>query len=225
MDYFDPKACFSSIDRQGRYAWPNQPGIMHWNLAVLAQCLLPLINDDAETAEQIAQDTVDRYPKRFHAHHQRWLAAKLGLDNIAESDAALVQSFHDIMAAETLDFTLAFRWLTEIANHSLEHTPLPELFRAPPALVNWVDDWQARRKSNKGDTSAIAAAMYSVNPTIIPRNHLVQKAIDLSERGNLSWVKAMATRSQYPFEWQTEDVEWAKPPEPEERITRTFCGT
>ena len=225
MDYFDPKACFSSIDRQGRYAWPNQPGIMHWNLAVLAQCLLPLIDDDAETAGQLAQDIVDRYPNRFHAHHQRWLAAKLGLDNITESDAGLVQSFHDIMAAETLDFTLAFRWLTEIANHSLEHTPLPELFTAPPTLVSWVDDWRARRKSNKGDTSAITAAMYSVNPTIIPRNHLVQKAIDLSERGNLGWVKAMATRGQHPFEWQTEDIEWAKPPEPEERITRTFCGT
>jgi len=225
MDHFDPKACFSSIDRQGRYAWPNQPGIMHWNLAVLAECLLPLINEDAEAAQQVAQDIVDRYPTRFHAHHQRWLAAKLGLDTIAEADTELVQSFHDIMATEALDFTLAFRWLTEIANDSLEHTPLPELFTAPPALVTWVENWQSRREANKGDTAAITAAMCSVNPTIIPRNHLVQKAIDLSESGELDWVKAMAARGQLPFEWQAGDVEWARSPEPEERITRTFCGT
>ena len=66
MDHFDPQACFSSIDRQGRYAWPNQPGIMHWNLAVLAECLLTLIDDDKETAQQLAQAIVDRYPQRFH---------------------------------------------------------------------------------------------------------------------------------------------------------------
>ena len=225
MDHFDPKACFSSIDRQGRYAWPNQPGIMHWNLAVLAECLLPLINEDAEAAQQVAQDIVDRYPARFHAHHQRWLAAKLGLDTITEADTELVQSFHDIMATEALDLTLAFRWLAELANDSLDHTPLPELFTAPPALLSWADDWQARRKANKGDTAAITAALCSVNPTIIPRNHLVQKAIDLSESGELDWVKAMAARGQRPFDWQDGDVEWVRSPEPEERVTRTFCGT
>ena len=157
----------------------------------------------------MAQDIVDRYAARFHAHHQRRLAAKLGLDTITEADTELVQSFHDIMATEALDFTLAFRWLTEIANDSLEHTPLPELFTAPPALVTWVENWQSRREANKGDTAAITTTMCSVNPTIIPRNHLVHKAIDLSETGELDWVKVMATRGQHPFEWQSEDIEWA----------------
>ena len=121
--------------------------------------------------------------------------------------------------------TLAFRWLAELANDSLEHTPLPELFSAPPALLSWADDWRTRRKANKGDTSAITAAMCSVNPTILPRNHLVQKAIDLTEAGELAWVKALVDRGLRPFEWRDEDVEWARSPEPEERVTRTFCGT
>ena len=112
-----------------------------------------------------------------------------------------------------------------MANDSLDHTPLPELFTAPPALLNWVEDWQNRRKANKGDPSTITAAMHSVNPTIIPRNHLVQKAIDLTESGELAWVRSLVDRSQRPFEWQPGDVEWARSPEPEERVTRTFCGT
>jgi uncharacterized protein YdiU (UPF0061 family) len=225
MDHFDPKACFSSIDRQGRYAWPNQPGIMHWNLAVLAECLLPHINEDPEAAQQVAQETVDRYPARFHSHHQRWLAAKLGLDAVTEADGALIQTFHELLATEGLDLTLAFRWLTELANDSLDHTPLSDLFTAPPALLSWADGWQTRRKSNNGDPAAITAAMYSVNPTIIPRNHLVQKAIDLAESDELTWVKSLVNRGQRPFEWQAGDVEWARSPEPEERVTRTFCGT
>jgi uncharacterized protein YdiU (UPF0061 family) len=225
MDHFDPQACFSSIDRQGRYAWPNQPGIMHWNLAVLAECLLTLIDDDKETAQQLAQAIVDRYPQRFHEHHQRQLAAKLGLDNVREADSTLIQAFHELMASENLDFTLAFRWLTEVANQTLEHSPLPDIFAAPPALTAWAETWQARRKANTGNTQAITSAMCTANPTVIPRNHLVQRAIDLAETGDMAWVQAMVKRSQSPFGWQADDLEWAKPPEPEERVTRTFCGT
>ena len=92
-------------------------------------------------------------------------------------------------------------------------------------MLGWADDWQTRRKANKGDASAITTALYAVNPTIIPRNHLVQKAIDLTESGELTWVKALVDRGQRPFKWQDGDVEWARSPEPEERVTRTFCGT
>ena len=121
---------------------------MHWNLAVLAECLLPLINEDADAARQGAKEIVDRYPSRFHAYHQRWLAAKLGLGAVTEADGPLIQSFHDLLANESLDVTLAFRWLAELANDSLDHAPLPDLFTAPPALLSWADDWQARRKAN-----------------------------------------------------------------------------
>lgn len=225
MDHFDPQACFSSIDRQGRYAWPNQPGIMHWNLAVLAECLLPLIDQDERIAQETAQEVIDQFPDRFHAHHQRWLATKLGLDRITEGDGALVQRFHDIMAADQLDMTLTFRWLTESAHGSVDHSPLPELFSAPQSLIDWSTEWQARRETNRGDTNAIDQTMRAVNPTVIPRNHLVQQAIDQAERNEFNWVKALVGRGQYPFEWRSGDEEWARPPREEERVTRTFCGT
>ncbi len=225
MDHFDPQACFSSIDRQGRYAWPNQPGIMHWNLAVLAECLLPLIDDDEQRAQQTAQELIDQFPSRFRAHHQKWLAAKLGLDRVTEVDGTLMQRFHDIMAAERLDMTLAFRWLTEIAGDNLEHSPLPELFSAPPSLIEWSGEWQDRRAINRGDVDAITQTMRATNPTVIPRNHLVQRAIDLAENSELDWVEALVARGQSPFEWRSGDEEWARPPLEEERVTQTFCGT
>jgi len=225
MDHFDPQASFSSIDRQGRYAWHNQPGIMHWNLAVLAECLLPLIDDSADTAREIAQTVVDRYPEVFHAQHQYWLAAKLGMDAIGEADAALVQGFHNALATEKLDFTLAFRWLTERANGNLEHSPLPELFTAPPSLHDWAALWDERRKLNSGDQQLITSNMYRVNPAIIPRNHLVQRAIDAVESGNLQWAQKLVDRVDSPFEWQSGDDEWARAPSERERVTQTFCGT
>ena len=225
MDHFDPQATFSSIDRQGRYAWHNQPGIMHWNLAVLAECLLPLIHESAETAQQIAQTIVDRFPSLFHSYHQNWLAAKLGLDAIQESDTTLVQTFHDTLIREELDFTLAFRWLTEQANGNLAHSPLPELFTAPASLQAWVAQWSDRRKHNTGDQELVTANMYRVNPAIIPRNHLVQRAIDSVESGNLEWGQAWVDRLASPYEWRDGDEDWARSPHEDERVTQTFCGT
>jgi uncharacterized protein YdiU (UPF0061 family) len=198
---------------------------MHWNLAVLAECLLPLIDDSEESARQIAQTVVDQYPAIFHAHHQSRLAAKLGLDGIQATDAALVQAFHAALAEEKIDFTLAFRWLTEYANESLEHSPLPELFTAPKSLQDWAEEWTERRKHNTGDQHLITANMYHVNPAIIPRNHLVQRAIDAVESGSIEWAQALVDRVSSPYEWQTGDEEWARAPSEAERVTRTFCGT
>jgi uncharacterized protein YdiU (UPF0061 family) len=129
------------------------------------------------------------------------------------------------MAAEQLDFTLAFRWLTEVANDTLAHSPLPELFSVSDALTDWAHTWHARRQANQGDTATITAKMNQVNPVIIPRNHLVQRAIDYAEAGEMDWVEALVRRGQSPFQWESGDLQWARAPEPEERVTRTFCGT
>ena len=142
-----------------------------------------------------------------------------------ETDGPLLQAFQDILAAERLDFTLAFRWLTECANDTLAHSPLPELFAAPVALTEWAQQWAARRKDNAGDTEMLNTNMQSANPVVIPRNHLVQRAIELAEKDETDWIHAWAARAQTPFTWDSDDLEWARPPSEEERVTQTFCGT
>ncbi len=225
MDHFDPSARFSSIDTQGRYAWPNQPHIAHWNLSVLAQCLLPLLDDSPDKALALAQAEVDRFPGLYQSAHNVRLAAKFGLDSLAEGDRELVDGFYQQLATHRLDLTLGFRWLADQANHSLDASPLPELFHPPQSLVDWCESWQARRAQNTGDAAALTAAMRSANPCVLPRNHQIAAAIAAAEAGDSEHLHTLNTRWQQPFEWQSRDITLARPPEDEERVLRTFCGT
>ena len=96
---------------------------------------------------------------------------------------------------------------------------------SPEELTDWAEDWQRRRQLNTADPEDVTRAMQWVNPAIIPRNHLVQRGIDLAEKGELGWVERLVQRGRKPFEWQADDLEWARPPHEDERVTRTFCGT
>lgn len=225
MDNFDPKACYSAIDTGGRYAWPNQPQIAHWNLSVLAQCLLPLLASDEAVALAKAQSIVDQFPAHYFAAHSALLCAKFGLTQWRESDTALVDTFYQALADENLDHTLAFRWLTEVACDTLDHSPLPELFVPGAKLEAWLNDWQQRRALDSGDITTVNAIMRNSNPCVIPRNHQVAEAIAAATAGDNSAMQRYGDRWQTPWEWQDEDLELARPPVAEERVFRTFCGT
>ena len=116
MDAFNPGQVFSSIDRQGRYAYANQPGIAHWNLANLAQALLPVLDVDGEKALLMAQESVDAFPDHYQAAYRNGMARKLGLAKWREDDAALASDLLATMAAEQADFTLSFRRLADLAD-------------------------------------------------------------------------------------------------------------
>ena len=222
MDAFAAGRVFSSIDSGGRYAFGNQPGIVHWNLGVLAQCLLPLIDDDEEAAVAYAQASVDRFPERFSSAYAAHLAAKFGLTGIREDDKQLIEQFFQQLEQDSLDFTLAFRWLAEMANGTLEQTPLPQIFSPSDGLSDWCEQWQLRRKGASGDTTT---RMRAVNPVVIPRNHLVARAIAAAEQGDYGVLKTLNSRWQDPFAWSGNDLQFAAAPESEEAVHRTFCGT
>jgi uncharacterized protein YdiU (UPF0061 family) len=225
MDHFDAQAVFSSIDHGGRYAWPNQPPIAHWNLSVLAQCLLPLLDANEETALQLAQAEVDAFPARYMTSYNQRMAARFGLDRIRSGDDALIDAWFQILAEEQLDLTLAFRWLTEEAEQTQDHSPLPELFTAPPRLQDWRQDWRDRRDRNEGDEHAVIHAMQTANPCVIPRNHLVASAIAAAEGADFVEFQRLNDRWRKPYQWQSGDELLARGPEEEERVLRTFCGT
>ncbi|MEE4203613.1 MAG: YdiU family protein [Halieaceae bacterium] len=225
MDRFDPEARFSSIDTGGRYAWPNQPQIAHWNLSVLAQCLLPLLAADQEQALAIAQAEVDAFPNYYFQAHGALLAARFGLDVWRDDDRKLVDAFYQILSDDGLDHTLAFRWLAEFANDSVDQTPLPELFTPSPRLQAWTDHWHNRRRESTIDPEHLNATMRQHNPSVIPRNHQVARAIAAAEQGDTTVLEQLSSRWSKPWEWHPEDLELARPPEPEEIVQRTFCGT
>jgi uncharacterized protein YdiU (UPF0061 family) len=225
MDIFDPKASYSAIDTGGRYAWPNQPSVVHWNIAILAESLLPFIDPDETRALTLAQAEVDQFPELFARAHRSRLCDRFGLRNIDDEASALLNEFQHILASEQLDYTLAMRWLTEIALGELDHTPLPELFQATDALTTWRTQWQQLRARQNSTDHDSAQTMSLANPIVIPRNHWVAAAIANAEAADYDLMCELNQRWQQPFVWQTNDAAWARTPAPEERVWRTFCGT
>ena len=221
MDNFTANKVFSSIDTGGRYAFANQPAIAHWNLSILAQCLLPLLDDNEESALGFAQGVVDGFPQQYTDVYSGLLAAKFGFDSISAADQPLIDRFFTLLEENQHDFTLAFRWLTETATGSLDHTPLPELFIPSPALEAWHGTWATRADCSKRALERMAQS----NPVVIPRNHLVARAITQAERGDKTLMTSLGGRWQAPFHWERNDTDWAACPKKDEEIHRTFCGT
>ncbi len=229
MDAYDSMTVFSSIDRDGRYAFANQPRIAHWNLARLAETLLPLINEDRARALEQAREAVDRFPETFERHWLRGMRRKLGWNTAEAGDAALVNALLDAMQGAAADYTLTFRRLCDVAEES--DGSAVNWFSKSPALSSWVAAWRARCRLEPGGApmsgSARAAAMRLVNPAIIPRNHRVEQALAAAvTRGDMSAFENLRTALEHPYDEPTAaTATYADPPEPSEQVYQTFCGT
>ncbi|TDG15385.1 YdiU family protein [Seongchinamella unica] len=224
IDDFDPAKVFSSIDHGGRYAYRNQPGIAHWNLAVLAQALLPVLHNDQETAVALAQAAVDDFPSLFEAAHLRGLADKLGLDEIRDADRPLVDELFELMSGGQVDFTLCFRRLFDLATEPEQ--PVAELFEFPDSFIPWLSRWRQRLDADQLTPETRTRRMDRANPAFIPRNHLVEAAIRAAEdEGDFGPFEKLLDRVTHPSPFAPEYREYALPPGPEETVSRTFCGT
>ena len=226
MEHYDPRTVFSSIDREGRYAYGNQPGIAQWNLARFAEALLPLLDDKQEQAIALATDAV----KAFGEHYeQAWLAVmrhKLGLHSAAAEDAALAQDYLDAMQEAEADYTLAWRALAEAAEGNEEN--LRALFAADTTKLNaWLPRWQERLAREQRPHDEIAAELRRANPFIIPRNYLVELALQAaSEQGEMASFDNLLEALTAPYEERDAARPYATPaPREHTARYRTFCGT
>jgi uncharacterized protein YdiU (UPF0061 family) len=227
MDGFNPDKVFSSIDQKGRYAYRNQPGIAHWNLACLAETLIPLLDADAEQAVLMAQTAIDTFPDLFLDAHQQGMGKKLGLRLEGEEDESLVQDLLSLMADTESDFTLTFRTLAELANpKALEGDSIAALFSLPDSFAPWLERWQARMQSNTTDLSSRQLAMLEANPVFIPRNHLVEEAIEAATSAqDFSPFNQLVDILKTPSVYDSKLATYATPPRPEQEVRQTFCGT
>ncbi len=227
MDAFHPDTVFSSIDRMGRYAYRNQPGIGQWNLAVLAQSLLPLIADDQTEAVEMAQAVIDAYPDQFHALHNTGMAAKIGLSEYRDGDDALISGLLKAMATSKADYTLTFRGLADIADIGLPGSgTVGAMFSDSEEFSDWVAAWRRRLAEEDLSVEERKTKMQAVNPAIIPRNHLVEEAIDAAVLDNdFGPFERLTVALQAPFDDQPEGSTFAKPPRSDQLVHETFCGT
>jgi len=226
MDEYHPGTVFSSIDQFGRYAYGNQPSIAQWNLARLAECLLPLLNDDQEKAVAEAREALAAFVTRFEAALHAGMRRKLGLFTEREDDMALAQGLLNLMAENRADFTLAFRRLSDAAAGPQADEPVRSLFIDPTAFDRWAAGWRARLTQEPQDGDSRRAAMRAVNPAFIPRNHRVEAVIEAAvERQDFAPFDELLAVLSKPYEDQPEFALYAEPPEPHERVVQTFCGT
>ena len=233
MEAFDPRAVFSSIDEMGRYAYEAQPRIARWNLARLAETLLPLIADNEGRAIELATEVIDAFMARYQHYWLAGLRAKLGLRDTIEHgdhvDTALGESWLDLLHAQQVDFTLAWRRLADVAEGN--EAPLRALFAGQPGLDRWLQRWRERCKAEdatRPDAATLrAASMRRVNPWLIPRNHRVEEALNAaSEEGDLAPFEQLLNALQRPFDEDPALARYAEPASGDFMAEfRTFCGT
>lgn len=229
LDGYDPATVFSSIDRHGRYSYSNQPHAARWNLARLAEALLPLIDPDPQRAIDRANAALEEFPRRFDAAWLEGMRRKLGLTTARAEDAVLVREWLDALHRGRVDYTLAFRDIAALAD--AEAAPRERLrarFADPADFDAWTNAWEARIAHEPPlPPGARAAAMRRVNPAIIPRNHQIERAIGAAiDDGDFAPFTALSIVLGRPYdEAGPRTAGYARPPAPEERVTRTFCGT
>ena len=218
MDTYDPGTVFSSIDSQGRYAYGNQPAIAQWNLARLAEAMLPLLDADPERAVARATIALERFADLFERYWLDEMRAKLGLLTAEADDRALVEDLLAWMQRRRADFTNTFA--------ALSRGEPPEACTAPDAEFDtWHEGWQARRTRQREPIAQSDALMRRHNPAVIPRNHTVEAALHAATTDHdFSVMERVLERLASPFDHER-DLTGYTAPMPAGRAYRTFCGT
>ena len=229
MEAYDPATVFSSIDANGRYAYGNQPRIALWNLTRLAEALLPVLqqeegNDEAALAS--ANEALATFSQTFERSQLAGFRRKLGLFSERDGDVGLIQDLLDRMAANRADFTLTFRKLCNAAASLESDKEVRSLFTDPEAYDAWVIGWRERLKEESISGEDRAESMRKVNPAFIPRNHLVEAAINAAvERQDFQPFEELLNITSQPYDEKPGQERYSLPASPEESVTQTFCGT
>jgi serine/tyrosine/threonine adenylyltransferase len=226
MDSFNPAQVFSSIDRQGRYAYENQPAIAQWNLARLAETMLPLFDENQEAGVAWAQSALDGFATRYQDALTAGMRRKLGLFDAADGDLAIGQQLFDLMATDGADFTLTFRDLAEAETDAVALARLRARFADPAGFDGWYTSWRARTAAESRQPAERRALMRASSPAFIPRNHLVEEVIAAAvNESDFARFERLVEVLARPYDDQPEHARYAEPPRPEQIVRQTFCGT
>jgi uncharacterized protein YdiU (UPF0061 family) len=222
LDAFEPARTFSSIDHGGRYAFANQPRIAAWNVARLADALIPLVSEDSERAIAVLSERLESFAPRFEAAYVAALARKLGIAAPRDGDLELAEALLALMARERRDYTLSFRHLTEFVSGSDHVTPI---FSDVAGFETWAARWRERLRDEPGTVAECAERMRRANPAFIPRNHQVERMISAAVAGDYAPFERLLAVLERPYDDQPDHADLAAPPGDEQWEYRTFCGT
>jgi uncharacterized protein YdiU (UPF0061 family) len=219
MDDYDPETVFSSIDRNGRYAYGNQPKIAEWNLSRFAETLLPLIHENKEQSVMMAQDAVNEFSDIYKGHWLKGMRAKLGIFNEEDEDETLVNELLDLMYRYHEDFTNTFRLLTL---EKYEET----IMGGTNEFSNWLERYKSRLSRQQENSEESKELMKNSNPSIIPRNHRVEEALNAAvNNGDYSVMERLMEVLSKPYAYTDDQLEYTKLPKEKNTCYKTYCGT
>ena len=224
MDAYSPGTVFSSIDTQGRYAYGNQPAIMAWNLARLAEALIPLVDEDRDKAVEVLTEMINTVPDDYEEKSIARMRAKLGLATAADDDVELVNELLTAMEQGNADFTMTFRRLSDAMRGNA--IPVQGQFDGLQGINTWLDRWRGRLAQEDIAPETRAAQMDQINPIYIPRNHKVEEALAAAvDAEDMSAFNSLLTVISNPFEEVAGQEDYAAPAAPAAFPYQTFCGT
>lgn len=224
MDTFDPATVFSSIDDGGRYAYGNQPSITQWNLARFAETLLPLVDDNTDAAVAGATEVLNGFSDRYDHHWQRLMATKLGFGGRTDSGAVdVIVEVPTLLRSGSVDATMFFRALADTLRG--DDATLLGLFEVPDAAASWLTRWRQLVDGGSRDPVLVADGMDEVNPCYIPRNHLVEEALDAAATGDMGPFHRLVSVLSDPFTRRHGFGPYELPAPADFGLYRTFCGT
>lgn len=219
MDSFDPNTVFSSIDRQGRYAYGNQPSITQWNLGRFAETLLGLMDENTDAAIEKATHSLKSFSQRYEEKWHAMMGKKLGLFDSEAEDDALIADLLTWMHEHNADYTNTFRDLIGGT------APTDAIYRNED-FIHWHQRWLARLEKNNKPQASSWCLMRNHNPAVIPRNHLVEQALSAaSEQQNLAPAHALLDALSSPYADRDKEDFYRQPPAAGEQVLNTFCGT
>ena len=216
MDHYSPKVVFSSIDKLGRYSFANQAPIIKWNLSRFAECLIPLIDKNEDTAIKIATEIIDNFEKIYEVKWLNMMRDKLGLFGENTNDKELINNLLSWMENNKADYTNTFCYLMNIRINNSE-------IYNDKSFINWLDVWKKRSLMNNGSKEKQLDIMLNVNPSVIPRNHKVEEALTSANDDDLKVMNKLLSVLDKPYGNQKGIEEYQSPSGNKEY--QTFCGT
>jgi uncharacterized protein YdiU (UPF0061 family) len=218
MNAYSPKTVFSSIDRGGRYAFGNQPAIAHWNLACLANSLLPLIDKDINLAVEKVRHSLDAYSDLFSQKYWDMMARKIGFPSSGEEEISLLNELLEWMEKNSADYTNTF---VELEKSEKSHKGI----YSDPFFIDWNNRVSQLRKQKGISENNSSSLMTENNPYVIPRNHKVEKALEQARTGDYSVLLELTDLLKNPYLRRKDLDIHTEIPLGGDLGYKTFCGT
>ncbi len=217
MNSYNPRTVFSSIDTQGRYAFGNQSYIAHWNLAIFASALLPLISENQKKAVDLAKEVIEGFQQTFTEKWYNMMCGKLGILNPKDNDKDLVDGLLSLMETNSSDYTQVFLALQQ------DKEPDESLFNSEE-FNGWMQKWKNEHLRDQDKTPSLEL-MNKLNPKVIPRNHWVEDALEAAVKGDMAPFNQLLGLLSKPYDNHPDGLQFQQIPAGFDARYQTFCGT